>query len=78
MFVANDVDHLVDGVVFISKFCGSYVLGHVDAGAVAAQEQFLVEAFGAEVGPYRAVGAAVEYAFVEPFHHFLLAFEVGF
>ena len=46
LFVADDVDHLVDGVVLIAQLGGADILGHVDRGAVGAEQQLVVETFG--------------------------------
>ncbi len=77
LFVADDVNHLVDGIVGKAHLGGADVLGHVDRCAVAAQEQLVVEAVGGEVGPYRAVFLAVHDAFFKAFKHLFLAFEIG-
>ncbi len=76
LLVAHHVYHAVDVVVVETLFGGADVLRHVYRGAVGAEQQLLVEAVGAQVGPYRAVLAAVEHAFFESFEHFLLAVEV--
>ena len=66
LLVADDVDHVVELVVLETAERGAEVLRHIYGGAVAAQQQFLVEPVGREVDPHRIVVATVEDAFLEP------------
>ena len=77
LLVAHHVDHLVDGIVFVAHLGGADVLCHIDGGAVAAEQQLLVEAFVGEVGPYGVVVVALEESFLESFLHLCLTFQVG-
>ena len=78
LLVADNVNHLVNGEVLESELCGADVLGHVNRSAVAAQKQFLVQSFGSEVCPYRAVFTTIEKSFFKSFFHLFPAFEIGF
>ena len=77
LLIADHVDHLVYLEVLEAELCRADVLRHVHARAVGAQEQFLVESLGGEVGPDGAVGLAEEDAALEALFHLLLALEVG-
>ncbi len=77
LLVADDIDHLVDGIIAEAEFGCADVLGHVDRRSVAAEQQLVVEAVAGEVGPDGTVVLAVEHTFFKPFEHLLLAFEVG-
>ena len=77
LLIADHIDHLVDGEVLETEFGGTDVLGHVYTGAVATEEQFLVETLGSKVGPYGTVLAAVENAFGKTLFHLFLTFEIG-
>ena len=77
LFVAYDVNHLVDGVVLKAEFGRTDVLRHVNAGAVGAQQEFFVKAFVGQVCPDGAVVPTVEDAFLQSLEYFFLAFEVG-
>ena len=60
LLVAYHIDHLVDRIVLEAELGGTDILGHIDGGAVGAEEQFLVQSVLGEVCPYRTVFAAVE------------------
>ena len=77
LLVAHHVDHLVDRVVLETEFGSADVLSHIHGGAVGTEQELLVETFCLKVGPHRTVVAAVEQAFLQTFHHLLLAFKVG-
>ena len=77
LLVAYHVDHLVDRVVLETEFGGADVLSHIHGGAVGTEQELLVETFCLKVGPNRSVISAVEQAFLQTFHHLLLAFKVG-
>ena len=77
LLVAHHIDHFIYGEVLEAELGGTNVLGHVYAGAVATEQQFLIETFGSEVGPHRTVFAAVEDAFGQSFLYLLLTFEIG-
>ena len=76
LLVAHNIYHFVDRVVVVTQFGGAYVLSHIDRCAVTAQKQLVVQAFGGQISPYRAVVFSVHYALFETFKHFLFAFEV--
>ena len=78
LLVAHDVNHLVDGIVLETHLRRADVLRHIDAGAVAAQQEFLVETLVGKIGPDRTVVFAEEKAFFEPFLDLFLACEIGF
>ena len=77
LLVAHHVYHLVNGVVLEAHLGRADVLGHVDAGAVRAQQQLLVKPFGGQIRPHAVVGMAFEETFLQPLLHLGLAFEVG-
>ena len=77
LFVAHHVDHLVDGEVVEAHGGSADVLRHVDAGAVGAEQQFLVETFLGEVSPHAVVVLAEEESFLQSFLHLLLAHEIS-
>ena len=77
LLVAHHVDHLVDGEVIEAHFGCTDVLGHVDACAVGAEQQLLVQAVLGEVGPHAAVVLAEEEALGQTFLHLLLAHEIS-
>ena len=51
LLVAHDIYHLVNGEIGETHLGGAYILGHVNAGSVGTEQQFLVETFVCEVGP---------------------------
>ena len=77
LLVANDVNHLVDGIVSEAHLCSTDVLCHVNAGAVGTEEQLLVESLVGKVSPYRVVRLAEEESLGESFLHLLLSYEVS-
>ena len=76
LLIAHHVDHLVDGEVLIAQLGRADVLRHIDRCAVGADEQLLVEAVVAQVGPHAAVLLAEEEALLQAFLHELLAHEI--
>ena len=77
LLITYHVDHLINGVVLVAHFSRTDVLGHIDAGTVGAQQQFLVETLTSEVCPYRAVVMPLEESLGEAFLYLGLALEVG-
>ena len=77
LLIAHHVDHLVDGEVLEAQRGGSDVLRHVDARAVGAEQEFVVEPLAREVGPHAAVFFLEEDALRQSFLHHALAHEVG-
>ena len=66
LFVAHDIDHVVELVILEAAVGRAQILRHVDRSPVAAQQQFLVQPVGREVDPDRIVGTAVENTLAEP------------
>ncbi len=66
LLVAHDINHVVELVILEPAVGRAEVLRHIDRGAVAAQEQFLVQPVGRKVDPDRIVVAAVEHTLAEP------------
>ena len=62
LLVSHHIDHLVNGEVGEAHLGGADVLRHVDAGAVGAEQQLLVQALVCEVSPHRVVVLAEEQA----------------
>ena len=77
LLIAHHIDHLVDGEVLETELGGADVLCHIDGGAIGTKKEFFVESFCREVSPHGAIFATIEEAFLQPFHHLFLAFEVG-
>ena len=77
LLVAYDIYHLVDGVIVEALFGCTDILSHVYRSAVATEKQFLIKAVLTQVCPYRAILAAIENAFIEPFEYFGFAVEIS-
>ena len=77
LFVAHHINHLVNGIVVEAHLSRADVLRHIDAGAIAAQQQFLVQPRIGEVGPHRAIVLAEEETLVESLLHLRLSAQVG-
>ena len=77
LFVADHVDNLIEVVFVVALFGRAQILCHIDRGAVAAQQQLLIEAVGRQVAPDGAVGAPIEHTFRQTFIHERLAVLVG-
>ena len=77
LLVTHHIDELVGVELIVAQERGAEVLGHIDGGAVAAEQQFLVEAVGGEVAPHGAVLFAEKDTHVETFLHQLFAQQVG-
>ena len=67
LLVAHHIYHLVEAIFFVTAAGGAQILGHIHRGAVAAQQELLVQSVGGEVAPHRAVVAAVEDALGKAF-----------
>jgi len=77
LLVAHHVYHPVDGEILIAELGGADVLGHVDAGAVGAQQELMVEAGVGEVGPDRPVVPAIHDPLLDAGEHKVLPLEIG-
>ena len=77
LLVAHHIYVTVEFVLCETLLCGAEVLRHINGGAVAAEQQFAVEAVGGEVAPHAAVGILHEDAHVEPLLHQALAQQIG-
>ncbi len=77
LLVAHHINHLVDGIITETELGGANILGHIDRSAVGTQKEFLVETGIRKVGPHRAVILTEHNAFLQPFEHFFLTFEIG-
>ena len=60
LFVADHIDHLIDGIVLESQFGGTDILRHIDRCTVRTEQQFLIQTVLGEVSPDGTVLAAVE------------------
>ena len=77
LLIAHHVDHLVDGIVLIAEFCSTDILSHIHRSAIAAEQKLMVESVTGEVGPHRAIFAAIHDALIESFEHLLLTFKIS-
>ena len=77
LLVAHDVDHLVDRIVAEAHRGRTDILRHIDRGAIATDQELLVEALLREVCPYRSVLFLEEESALQSVHHLALAHEVG-
>ena len=77
LFVAHHIDHLVDGEILETHLCRSDVLGHVDAGSIATEQQLLIQSLVGKVCPYRVILMALEESLGETFLHLGLTFQIG-
>ena len=77
LLVTHHVDHLVDGIILETHLCRTDVLSHINAGAIGAEQQFLVKAFVGKVCPDGVVLVAFEESFGEAFLNLGLTLEVG-
>ena len=73
LFVAHDVDGLVDLKILVFQVCRTHVLGDVDGGAIATQYQLFVQPFVAQIHPNGAIFFFEEDAFGQAFFHDVLA-----
>ena len=60
LFVADHIDHLIDGVVLEPQLGSTYILRHIDRCAVRTEQQFLIQTVLGEVSPDGTVLTAVE------------------
>ena len=77
LLITHDINHAVDGIILVAQLGGTDVLGHVDRGAVAAQQQFVVQAVGRQVSPHALVLLAVEQAIFQTLEHGVAAHQIG-
>ena len=77
LLVAHHVDHLVDGIILEAHLGSTDILCHIDAGAITAQQQLLVQSLLGEVCPDRAVVMTLEESFGESFLDLGLTLQVG-
>ena len=77
LLVADHVDELVGLEVVVAQQGGPEVLGHVYAGAVATEQELLVQPVARKVAPHRTVVLAVHHSEVEPLLHQLFAEQIG-
>ena len=73
LLVAHYIYHLIDGVVLKTQLSRTDILRHIYRGAIASEQQFLIEPIGREVSPYRIVVAAVEFTGCQTFLNLRLA-----
>ena len=77
LFVAHDINHLVDGVVLETHLGSANVLGHIYRRAVRTQQQLLVEPLVGEVGPHRVVIMTLKDTLGETLLYLGLSFQIG-
>ena len=77
LLVSDHIYELFGAEIVVAQQCGAEVLRHVDACAVAAQQQLLVEAVARQVAPHRAILLAEQYAHIQTFLHQLFAEQIG-
>ena len=77
LLVADDIDVGVKGILGEAALSRAEVLGDIDGGAVAAQDELAVETVGREVAPDTAVGFLLEDTHLEALLDKFLAEEVG-
>ncbi len=77
LFVADHVNHTVNREIAVAQLGRAYVLGHIHARAVGAEQQLVVKTVGSEVGPYRTVLLAVHYTLFKASEHQVLAFKIS-
>ena len=78
LLVAHDVDHLINVVVVEALRRRADVLRHIDTRSISAQEEFLIQAVGRKVDPYRTVVLAEEESLLQAFQHLGFAVQIGF
>ena len=78
LLVAHDVDHLINVVVVEALRRRADVLRHIDARSISAQEEFLIQAVGRKVDPYRTVVLAEEESLRQAFQYLCFAVQIGF
>ena len=76
LLITNDIDHLVDRIVLVAKFCCTDVLSHIDRCAIATEQELVVEAVCSEVSPDRVVLLAIHDALFDTTEHQVLTFEI--
>ncbi len=77
LLVANDINQALGAEVVVAQLGRAEVLGHVDTGAVAAQQHLLVEAVAGEVATDGAIGTPVQHTHIQTLLHQLFAEQVG-
>ena len=77
LFVTHHINHLVDGIVLKPEFGRADILRHVDGRAVAAQQEFLIQAFRRQICPHGTIFFLIEESFLESFEHHRLPFQIG-
>ena len=77
LLVANDIDHLVNGIVLETHLGSTDVLRHIYRCAVATQQQFLVQTFVGQVSPYRVVLVALKETLGESLFHLGFTLQVS-
>ena len=65
LFIAYDIDHLINGVLVEAHLRRTDILCDVYRGAIRAEEDLAVKTFVCEVSPYRAVRILDELAFLQ-------------
>ena len=78
LFVAHNINHLVDGIVLETQFGSSYVLRHIDTRTVGTEQELFVETFAGEVCPHTSIRTTIEEAFCETFLNLFLALQIRF
>ena len=77
LFVTYHINHLVDRIILEAQLGSTDVLCHVYRSTVTTEQQFVVQTFRSQVGPYRTVFLAIEQSFFQTFHYFFLSFKVS-
>ncbi|MPM19096.1 hypothetical protein SDC9_65514 [bioreactor metagenome] len=78
LLTGHHVDERIKRPVLVPHDCSPHILGHVEAGAVLAKQDLLVQLDGFEIDPYRAVLLAVENTLLKTFENLILTVLVGF
>ena len=77
LLITYDVYHLINGIVLEAHLSSTDVLRHVNAGAIATEQQLLVETFVGEVSPNGIILMTLKETLSEAFLDFCLSFQIG-
>ena len=77
LLVTHHIYHIVELILLEAAQGSTQVLCHIDRGAVATQQQLLVQSVSLEVNPYRAILLTEEYALVQAILHQRLTQQIG-
>ena len=76
LFITYNIYHLVNRIIFKTKFCSANILSHVNGRTVTTKQQFLIQSVRSQIRPYGAVFLTKEKSFFQSFQDGIFSFQI--